>query len=180
MPRSTRTLEMSHTRIASHPASVMRSTSASLRSFRSSTNSIGSSQLSQGLSPRDCASTSTAPCKSRSRSLLLSSTFFSPRILSRPRECMELAVCTSILVRYSFRVALAFTRSVSRSGLTLTRAFSKILALSSCAARASSLHVNTSSHARSCSCNSSAATVEGNGGGDLHKPNTDDQRRIRR
>jgi hypothetical protein len=43
MPRSTRTLETSLTKIASHPASVSHPTLASLRDLQSSMNSISSS-----------------------------------------------------------------------------------------------------------------------------------------
>jgi hypothetical protein len=115
------------TRIANRLTSVTRSTSTSLRHRRSLTNSVSPSWLPWGLRPRDCTSTSTASCKYRSRSHLLSSTFFSPNILSRSREC--------------FRVASAFSLLVSRSALTLIRAFSEILAFSSRATRASSLRV---------------------------------------
>jgi hypothetical protein len=118
-------------RVGRHSStSTTLSTSASLRSLRSSTNSFSSSRLSLGLRPRDCASTSAASCKSRSRSLPSSLTFFYPSILSRLRECLAWVACPSILTRYSFRVALAFACSASRLKLTLTRAFSEILTLS--------------------------------------------------
>jgi hypothetical protein len=82
-----------------------------------------------------------------------------PQHLVEAEGMLGMVVCTSILLRYSFRVASAFAISTSSSTLTLTRALSEIFTFSSRTARASSLCVNSSSHARSCTCSSLATTA---------------------
>jgi hypothetical protein len=100
VPRSTRTFEMSPTKIVSCPASVMCATTASSRRLQSSTCSISSSQLSRGMRPQACASISATSRRSRSHSFLSTKTFFSPSILSRTRVCLAWAMCAHILSRY--------------------------------------------------------------------------------
>jgi hypothetical protein len=175
MPRSSRTLDMSLTRVASQSVSTMWSASASRRSLRSSMNSISSSQLSRGLSPRLCASASATSRSSSSHSFPSSSTFFSPSNLLSLRECLAWELRAAFLSR-------SFVRYMLRLALTLKRTFSEIPAISSRVVRASFLHVSSTSHARSYSCNSSSTTgadatmaeLGGEGaGGSLHKANTD-------
>jgi hypothetical protein len=87
-------------------------------------------------------------------------------------------------VEYSFQVASALAHLVSRSAVSMVRAFSKILTLSSRVASASSLRVISSSYARSSFYNSAATAasgvaVVGLGGGEgrgLHKANAEKSR----
>jgi hypothetical protein len=98
---------------------------------------------------------------SRSHSVLSSSSFPSPNILLRSRTCFQRSVWTCILSRYSCRVALTLAHSTSRAALTWVRAFLEILTFSTLVARAFSVRVSSSSHARSSSCISSTVTTAG-------------------